>query len=94
MSLLSVGIVVADDSEVEECFSSQAQPVREASANPARQVKSKIGAVLVIFINLRLRREPTHPMGCTPHDVSGAFGFENQTLKAYSKKRSKKVGSG
>ena len=35
MSLLSGDIVVAEDSDVEECLSSSAQPARETSANAA-----------------------------------------------------------
>ena len=74
MSLLSVDIVVAEESE--ECFSSHAQPTREASAKAATQEKIKVERrieVLVIFIDVILRREPNSPMGCTPHDVSAVF---------------------
>ena len=81
MSLLSV---VAE--ELEECFSSHAQPTREARAKAATQEKIKVVRrmeVLFIFINVRIRREPTSPMGCTPHDVSAVFrcktsGHENR----------------
>ena len=76
MSLLSVDIVVVEELEVEERFSSLAQPAREASAKAARQEKIKVDGrmeVLVIFINAILRREPNSPMGCTPHDVSAVF---------------------
>ncbi len=42
MSLLSVDIVVEEDSELEECLSSLAHPVSEASAKAARQEKIKV----------------------------------------------------
>ena len=74
MSLLSVDIVVEDDSE--ECFSSQAHPARETSAKAARQEKIKVEGrmeVFVIFINMTIRQELTPPMGCTPHNVSRVF---------------------
>ena len=84
MSLLSVDIVVAEESE--ECFSSHAQPTREASAKAPRQEKIKVAGrmeALVIFINERIRLEPISPMGCTPHDLSAVFrcktsGHENR----------------
>jgi hypothetical protein len=43
MSLLSVDIMVVDESEAEECLSSLAHPVREASNKAARQDKIKVG---------------------------------------------------
>jgi hypothetical protein len=95
MSLLSVDIVVVEELEVEERFSSLAQPAREASAKAARQEKIKVDGrmeVLVIFINETIRQEPTPPMGCTPHDASGAFRCKNQAVKTDSKKISLRVG--
>jgi hypothetical protein len=66
MSLLSVDIVVVEESEVDDCLSSLAHPVREASAKEAMQEKIKGEArmeVLVIFIKARIRQESTPPMG-------------------------------
>ena len=66
MSLLSGDIVVEEDSEVEECLSSSAQPASEARAKATRQEKIKVEGrmeVLVILINVTIRREPTSPMG-------------------------------
>ena len=76
MSLLSVDSVVADDSEVEECLVSSAQPTREASANAARQEKIKQEgrrAMFVICRSVSIRHEPTSPMGSIPHDVLKFF---------------------
>ena len=73
MSLLSEGIVVEDDSDVEQCLSSLAQPAREVSTKAARQEKISVEGrmeVFVIFVNVTIRREPISPMGCKPHDVS------------------------
>jgi hypothetical protein len=42
MSLVSVDIVVAADSVVEDCLSSLAHPTSEASAKAARQEKIKV----------------------------------------------------
>jgi hypothetical protein len=95
MSLLSVNIVEEADSEVEECFSSQAHPAREASAKPARQEKINAEGrmeVLIIFINENVRREPTSPMGCTPHDMNRVFKWKHQGVKTDSKKKSLRVG--
>ena len=48
MSLLSVDIVAEEDSEVEECLSSSAQPARETSANAARQEKIRCFIIYVL----------------------------------------------
>ena len=82
MSLLSVDIVVEEDSE--ECFSSQAQPAREASTKAATQVKINVEGrmeVFVIFIKVTIRRKPTSPMGCTPHNVTRVFRYKHQAVK-------------
>lgn len=95
MSLLSVVIVADDESEVEECLSSSAQPTREASAKAARQEKIKVDGrmeVFVIFINIRIRQEPALPMGCTPHDINRVLRGKNQTVKTGPKKKSWKLG--
>jgi hypothetical protein len=76
MFLVSDDIVVAEDSEVEDWLLSLAQPAREASAKAARQEKINVEGrmeVLVVFINVRIRREPVFPMGCTPHDARAVF---------------------
>ena len=70
MSLLSVDIVVVEELEAEDCLSSLAHPARETSAKAARHEKIKVEwrmEVLVIFVNVSVRREPTSPMGSTPH---------------------------
>jgi hypothetical protein len=93
MSLASVDVVAEEDSE--ECFSSQAHPAREASANAARQEKIKVDGrmeAVVLFINVRIHRESTSPMGCTPHDASMVFSCKPQTVKSGSKKKSSKLG--
>ena len=95
MSLLSGVNVVDDESEVVECLSSSAQPTSEARAKAARQVRINVEGrmeVLVMFINVRIRQEPTPPMGCTPHDVSRVFRCKHQTVKTSSKKKSLRVG--
>jgi hypothetical protein len=95
MSLLSVDIVAEDDSEVEVCLSSSAQPTSEASAKAARQEKIKVEGrmeVFVLFINVTIRREPTSPMGCSPHDGSRVFRCKHQPVKTDSKKKSLRVG--
>ena len=92
MSLLSVDIVAEEDSE---CFSLHAQPAREASAKAARQEKIKVEGrmeVFVIFINVTIRRKPTSPMGCSPHDGSRVFRCKHQPVKTDSKKKSLRVG--
>jgi len=48
--LLSVDIVAEDDSEVEECLSSQAQPARETSANAATQKKMKFFTIFILLV--------------------------------------------
>ena len=66
MSLLSEDIVVEEESEVEDGFSSLAHPAREASAKAARHVMMKVGRqteVLVIFITVTIRWEHAPPMG-------------------------------
>jgi len=75
MSLLSGNVVAEEDFEVEECFSSQAHPAREARVKTAKQEKNTADvreAIFFIFVNLTIRQEPTPPMGCTPHDVIGS----------------------
>ena len=70
MSLLSVDIVVEEDSEVEEWHLSQAHPDREISAKAVRQEKIRVEGrmeVLIIFINVTVRRKPISPIRCTPH---------------------------
>ena len=89
MSLLSVDIVVAEESDMEEWPLSQAQPDRETSAKAVRQEKIKVEGrkeVLVIFINVRIRQEPISPMGCTPHDVIAVFRCKHQVVKSDFKK--------
>jgi hypothetical protein len=88
-----VDIVVAEESE--ECFSSQAQPTREANAKAATHEKIKVERrmeVFVVFINQRIRLTSISPMGCTPHDVSRVFWFKHHAMKPDSKKRSLRLG--
>jgi hypothetical protein len=63
MSLLSGDSVVEEESEAEECLSSEEHPVKEASARAARQDKIKIGGrteVWVIVINMRICCDGIH----------------------------------
>jgi hypothetical protein len=66
MSLLSGDSVVEEESEAEECLSSEAHPAREASAKTAKQDKIKVEGrmeILVIFINVRIRHDRIHANG-------------------------------
>jgi hypothetical protein len=95
MSLLSGDRVAEEDSEVEQCLSSLAQPAREASAKAARQERINVEGrreVFVIFINVTIRREPVSPMGSIPHDVREVFRCKHQPVKTDSKKRSLRLG--
>jgi hypothetical protein len=59
MFLVSVDIVVDEESEVEDWLLSSAHPAREASAKAARQEKINVEGrmeVLVVFINVNVRR--------------------------------------
>jgi hypothetical protein len=95
MFLVSVDIVVAEDSDVEDWLLSSAHPAREASAKAARQEKINVEGrmeVLVVFINVRIRRGPISPMGCIPHDACAVFSCKHQVMKTDSKKRSLRLG--
>ena len=88
-------MVVVEEVEVAERFSSLAQPAREASAKDARQEKINVEGrmdVFVIFINVSLRQEPTSPMGCTPHDAGSVIQGKQQAVKIGPKKKSLKPG--
>jgi hypothetical protein len=66
MFLLSGAGAVEEESEVEECLSSEEHPAREASAKTARPDKIKIGGrteVLVEFIDVRIRGDRIHANG-------------------------------
>jgi hypothetical protein len=59
MFLVSVDIVVEEDSEVEAWLLSLAHPARAASAKAARQEKINVEGrmeVVVVFINVNVRR--------------------------------------
>ena len=64
--MVSGDIVAEEDSVVEDWLLSLAQPAREASAKAARQEKIKVEGrmeVLVVFINVRIRRDCIHASG-------------------------------
>ena len=63
MSLLSVDIVVAEDSDMEECLSSLAQPTREISAKAVRQKKT---GYLIIYVLLKIAPLACMIKACTP----------------------------
>ncbi len=64
--------MVEEESEAEECLSSEEHPAREASAKAARQDKIKVGGrteVLVIFIGARIRGDRIQANGVNTPEV-------------------------
>jgi hypothetical protein len=95
MSLLSGDIVVAEDWDVEEWHLSEAHPDRETSAKAARQEKINVEGrmeVLVIVINVRLRRDRNHANGVNTPCLSADCRCKHQVVKTDSKKRSLRLG--
>ena len=71
MSLVSVDIVAAEDSVVEECVSSPAQPTREIRATAVRQEKIRY---LIIYVLLKLAPLARTIKPCAPIESREDYG--------------------
>jgi hypothetical protein len=95
MALLSVDIVVAEDWEEEGWHLSEAQPDREITAAAARQEKINVEGrmeLLVIIINVRIRRDSIPASGVNTPDLSAVCRCKHQVVKTNSKRTSLRVG--
>ena len=81
MSLLSTVIVVAEDSDVEECLSSSEQAARETNANVARQ--DRIRFLIMEVLKLVPLARAAH--ACAPVEFRRVTGSGLSSLSSFSR---------